>query len=1296
LTDIKGRCLSTFNTTSRVFISYARSDGEEIARSLRTRLEEEHPEITLWLDRAKMIGGVGWWKQITEALDRVEILIMVLTPGALHSDVAAKEWRYARQQGVRICPVAQDISGLDFTVLPRWMRKAHCYNLTREWETFVAYLYSPGKNNRVPFMAPDLPDRYVQRSAEFQTILARLINESGENGIAGATVLQGAGGFGKTTLACMLCHNENIISTFDDGILWATLGDAPNIQGELTKLYAALTGERPLFVDIDDASIQLSACLEQKNCLLVVDDVWDPNHLKPFMRGGGQCARLLTTRQLSIASELGLVRTLIDRMTADEAVQLLVARAPSSMGNHGAFLALAERLGYWPLLLKLAGSQLRERMDRGDSLEGALAYMERAMEKRGVVAFDRAGRTERSDAVASTVAASLELFSGEEQMRCAQLAIFRGDNAFPLSAASALWDLDGFESESFMLRLDDAALLEFDLKTGNIRLHNVLRSYFEARIKSPRELHAKLADRWLQNPYALPDIYAWTWIGWHLAKGGQLDRLKQLLLDYEWLKTRICATSIQIALQDFDLIEDSDDIKVVRDALMLATDGLSFDAGQLRIQLHGRIDRGRSVPLDRLLDQSDKSEPRPRLNLSGTSLTHPGGALTGILKSHVGAVEALALSFVGRWLVSGSQDWSVRLWDLETNSVVRTFEGHQGTVHAVAMTPDGQAILSGSEDRTLRLWDAATGHMRQLFRGHTLAVRGVAMAADGKLAYSASEDGTVREWNIATGETSTLFSGRSHQLKPLAVTSDAHRLMFGAGDWTIRVVDLTNKQAITLEGHSGIVRSLACSPDNSTLISGGDDGVVRVWSLATGTSILELRGHSESVEAVTFGSSGKTAISGSRDRTLCLWNLETGLPLQVLKGHSGFVRAVAFSSSTGGVISGSTDRTIRHWNLKSHSEDKFVDGHSEAVSRLAISSDGSRAISGSGGSDLLVWNAADQGEGNLNASNQDAALSPHVSGHLQGHTGRIQAVEMTADGRRAVTGSRDRTLRIWDLGQTLTTHVLKGHTREILDLQISADGGRVVSLSRDRTLRIWDMQTGRAIRALLSVDNERARASLGVSNAMIAELETGLIVDLAAKPLPHDPSIALSPDGSRVVVGSQGNVCVWNLDTGTTDNQELADMDIVAIEFEPGSKRILMGSLFGPLLLWRLGYDPDLLEGHSGRILDLVVTPDGRSAASAATDDTIRIWDLDARRQRRQIQGCVGHADAVVIARSGNIAYSVYGNAVVAYDLSDGGRLGSLSLDHQITVISVTPAGTRLAIGDLSGRVHFLSLQGKL
>src|SRR5215203_7530387 len=132
------------DSAPRAFLSYARTDGEQFASALRARLESEQPQITLWQDRARMEGGVGWWRQITEAIDRVEFMIMVLTPAALSSDVARKEWQYARQKGVRVCPLmGVSADHLNLRELPGWMRKAHIYDLEKEWPTFVGFLNSP-------------------------------------------------------------------------------------------------------------------------------------------------------------------------------------------------------------------------------------------------------------------------------------------------------------------------------------------------------------------------------------------------------------------------------------------------------------------------------------------------------------------------------------------------------------------------------------------------------------------------------------------------------------------------------------------------------------------------------------------------------------------------------------------------------------------------------------------------------------------------------------------------------------------------------------------------------------------------------------------------------------------------------------------------------------------------------------------------------------------------------------------------------------------------------------------------
>jgi hypothetical protein len=268
-----------------VFISYARSDGEAFATVLRQRLEHER-DIPLWQDRVRMEGGRDWWQQITDALDQVQFMVLVMTPNAMRSDVVRREWRYARQQGVAVYPV-KGAPDLDFASLPRWMHAAHFYDLEHEWAKFLNDLRKTPDLRRVPFMAGDLPEDFVARPTEFDELIRLLLDKSGEEPVAITAALKGAGGYGKTTLAKALCHDERIQNAYDDGILWVTLGQTPgDLTPHVEELVYALSGERPGFTRLDAAVARLKELLADRDLLIVIDDVWDAAHLKPFLEGG--------------------------------------------------------------------------------------------------------------------------------------------------------------------------------------------------------------------------------------------------------------------------------------------------------------------------------------------------------------------------------------------------------------------------------------------------------------------------------------------------------------------------------------------------------------------------------------------------------------------------------------------------------------------------------------------------------------------------------------------------------------------------------------------------------------------------------------------------------------------------------------------------------------------------------------------------------------------------------------------------------------------------------------------------
>jgi hypothetical protein len=611
--------------------------------------------------------------------------------------------RAARQSGVCVFPVKGPGFAFDDPRLPRWMSRAHIYDLDVQWETFVAHLRRGCQTTRVPFMAPPLPAAFVGRPREFAALRSLVLDAQTGDTIAITTALVGAGGFGKTTLAAALCHDDDVVAAFDDGVLWATLGQSPNVQGELTRLFAALTGERPGFVSVEDAAQALAEKLDQKRCLIVVDDVWDAAHLKPFLRAGPGCARLVTTRQAPVAAEGK--RITVDEMTSQEAVSLLIARLGSRPADPQPFRKLASRLGEWPLLLRLAGSALRQRLDRGDSLEGALRYVDRALEKRGVTAFDRERSPDRHEAVASTLGMSLDLLDGADRARCAQLAIFPEDIAIPAAVLGELWGLDEFDAEDALSRLHDASLIEFDLGTGTVRIHDVMRACFAALLgHETAATHSRLLGAWA-DVRQLPHRYAWRWLGTHLVAAGRGDEFRALLLDFDWLRRKLDATDIYSLLADFSCLPGDPALQLLHNVLRLSSHVLAKDKSQLAAQLMGRLadpERDLAMAFRKYLPAGRVEWIRPIT----PSLVGPGGALVRTLESP-GIPSSIAVTPDGQWIVSGTDDGTLTVWELASATLVRTLRtasaddaavvrAAEGLGSTFVMMPDGQVLIAGN------------------------------------------------------------------------------------------------------------------------------------------------------------------------------------------------------------------------------------------------------------------------------------------------------------------------------------------------------------------------------------------------------------------------------------------------------------------------------------------------------------------------------------------------------------------------------------------------------------------------
>jgi len=755
----------------RVFLSYARIDGERFAAQLRQQLQAEH--IPLWQDRVGMEGGRDWWQQITEALDVVEFMVLVMTPAAMLSEMVRKEWRYARQQGVCVYPV-KGAPELDFNSLPHWMRSAHFYDLDHEWPKLFNDLNTRCQQAHVPFMVEDLPADYVPRPQEFGALIDKLLDQRREEPVAITAALRGAGGYGKTTMAKALCHDERIQQAFDDGILWVTLGEHPgNLVGKVEDLIYMLNQERPGFTGIDAAGARLAELLADRDILLVVDDVWDSMHLKPFLQGGKRCARLVTTRNEDVlpANTQSLV---VDAMKTDEAVQLLssgLQTAAFTAVAMQALRALVARLGEWALLLKLANGVLRDRVGRGEALVNALAYLNKALDRRGLTAFDAQNAQDRNAAVGATLRVSFELLQAEQYARYQELAVFPEDVDIPLAILQKLWGatggLDEFDTEELCQMLyQHSLLLTFDLATRTIRLHDVIRSYLQKAVGAALPaLHAHLLDAYALTRWAdLPgnESYLWDHLAGHLVAAGRLAELVATVKDLRYLAHKTLARTAYATEADLAFAEQRapSDVSLRLLKRNVANMGHLLNRcttfNDLAAVLYNRL--AYLKDLSDLCQAFEQEIPRPYLASWHPLPDLPDPALIRTFGGHRGEVRGCAISPAGDYIVSASDDNTLKVWDARTGEERLTLRGHTSFVSGCAISPAGDTIVSASSDETLKVWDARTGEELRTLRGHTSRVTGCAISPAGDSIVSASWDDTLKVWDARTGAClSTLY-----------------------------------------------------------------------------------------------------------------------------------------------------------------------------------------------------------------------------------------------------------------------------------------------------------------------------------------------------------------------------------------------------------------------------------------------------------------------------------------------------------------------------------------------------------
>jgi WD40 repeat protein len=517
-------------------------------------------------------------------------------------------------------------------------------------------------------------------------------------------------------------------------------------------------------------------------------------------------------------------------------------------------------------------------------------------------------------------------------------------------------------------------------------------------------------------------------------------------------------------------------------------------------------------------------------------------------------------------------------------------------------------------------------------------------------------------------------------------------------------------------GHSSFVQSVALSPDGKYALSGGWDGTVKLWDLASGREIRTYAAGAAPVFAVGFSPDGTLIASAYLDSTVRLWDVASAREVNRLETRSTLVRAVAFSPDGKYLLTGSTpmarggtpaDNVIL-WDVRSGNRVRAFSGQIGVIFSVAFSPDGRYAATSNGGKDatdavIVVWSVSDgrqianfaghkgliysvafspDGSRLLSASSDRTVKLWNIKANaeersLAGHDNTVYTVGFSPDGKYAISagGGRDTSeqkndhaIRLWDLSTGRQVQQVDGHTDAVMSLAVSRDGRYLLTGSRDETLKLWSIATGRELRTFRGYAAEVASVEFSAGAPLMSASADGFIriwdpagaQQVLAIPTARTSAAALCPIRKEVLAGgADGSLNLFNAVTGKA--------------------------------VWRV------TSAHKGQITSVAFSPDAGSFVTGGTNGAIYLWEASTGKQLTKLAGHTGDVRAVKFSPDGRYVVSASGTrpaqgqaadyTVRLWDSKTGTELKALPNKLPVLSIAISPDSKYVACGTIDRRI---------
>ncbi|MFO0926102.1 MAG: protein kinase [Gemmataceae bacterium] len=605
------------------------------------------------------------------------------------------------------------------------------------------------------------------------------------------------------------------------------------------------------------------------------------------------------------------------------------------------------------------------------------------------------------------------------------------------------------------------------------------------------------------------------------------------------------------------------------------------------------------------------------------------------------AINAIALSPDGQTALSGGWDKKLHLFDVKTGRRVRTFTGHADWVRCACFSGDGRRILSGSgggldegAPADVRLWDVASGACLRVIPSPEGSIHAVCFSGNSRYGIVGGGDGLIRIWDLETGECKRSWPAHTGRVRAIT-RAGAHLLSVGC-DGVVKRWNGDGRLLAAISGCIGEVNAVSVSRDGTLALTAGADSFVRLWDMKASRCLYSWQPERTMGMHAALAGDGALAVTA-------------GTPMRSWRVTAAGARPAppvlcrVVSSETAAQVRGEFDRTLTDGRAARERGDfAAARGHLQAARaqpgcrRYELLAEWMRLYPQFGRSGLLgvwkgFWPGASSGQVSAVAFTADGrrfltagagVLSTYEglqmldleSGEcvakFEGHEQTVSVVAVSGDGRLAVSGGWDRTVRVWAIDSGKCRHVLQaGGT--VSSVAITVDGRLCVSGRYDGKVDIWDTETGKKVRQI--VVTRQADEAAQLVNPLTGAVVGGGWADGGNATLSLN-ALCLTPDGRFLATAdNRKQVLVWEVATGRlvhaiTRHSE----DVTAVCASADGRRLLSGSWDKSLKLWDVATGRRVAHLEHGATVQAVgLTVDGRYAVSGDYDHRIKLWDVE-------------------------------------------------------------------------------------